>query len=1086
MSSPGPEAERTSAKPRDGSGFWRGGRGRRGHDGRSQDDGYRYDGYPGDGYPEPGFQDERNRDGRHAGGRRPDGQRPDARMPDLNSYEERELRQRQNLQRLFQEQEEAERRQAGPGPGGAGPAGGAERRRPDPRPDPRPGEARRPDQHYQGPPGAGPREPEPGWPDQRGARRQDAGQRNWGQRTTIPRDAPDRRSGGPPGGGVADPRGAGYPDPRGPGPGSRDPRGPSPGLQDPRDPDSDRQRFRHSRPGPADPRDPGGGYADPRDSGARRRPGDPGRGYPPAGYPAAPGASPWPSAPPPGQARANAHGPRQAPTDRFPEAPGPGYRHPGQPGADEASQATAGSWPPPAGPGQPTQRTTVQRFLDPRFLDPRRRGGRPTRPEPAGDRGGPERPPREEWYSDEPHTGQWSLAELYPGGSYPGQWYPGQTLPFERQQGRHRPGGPAADPRPPGAGQRGPGEAGPAMARGGPGLADAPYPTGIAGPGDAGLIAQGPTAEAFLTEATEAGTYGWQVTRRDRERRPAGYPGERRGPPEAAGTAETVPRSRVASVSLVRSSSVMAIGTLASRITGLLRTLVLVAALGQGALANSYNYANTMPNTIYNIAIGGILTSVIVPLLIGAAKRERDGGQRYDQRMFTLSTIALLAITVLAVLAAGPIARFYDPRATGDSEHVLVIFAYFFAPQIFFYGMSSLYGAILNARGHFASPMWTPVVNNMVVILVTGAYFVIAGKGQTPSTITPFEVRLLGIGTTLGIVAQTAAMIPSVRRVGFKWRPRFDFRWSEIHEIGRMSGWMLAYVLTTQVAFLVTSRVASQVEKAPSAVAVGAGFSAYQYAWLLFQLPYAIVAISVITALLPRMSANAVNRRFDLVRADFSTGVRLGSVIVVPASLILAVLGPPIAQVLLSWGSNTETNAYFLGLVFSVFSLGLVPYMLFQLLLRVYYALHDSKTPALIGVATMITNVAANYLALLLPPTDTILALAAGFGLSNVVGVLIAWPSLSRRMGGLGGHLITRSLVRMHAAAVPAALFALTVALLIGTKDGATFLPDKVAAGVIAAIGGGGAVLIYWMFAKATRLTELTDLVASVRSRLGR
>jgi putative peptidoglycan lipid II flippase len=302
-----------------------------------------------------------------------------------------------------------------------------------------------------------------------------------------------------------------------------------------------------------------------------------------------------------------------------------------------------------------------------------------------------------------------------------------------------------------------------------------------------------------------------------------------------------------------------------------------------------------------------------------------------------------------------------------------------------------------------------------------------------------------------------------------------------------MSSWMLAYVVTTQVAFLVTSRVASQVEKAPAAVAVGAGFSAYQYAWLLFQLPYAIVAISVITALLPRMSANAVNRRFDLVRADFSTGVRLGSVIVVPASLILAVLGPPIAQVLLSWGSNTENNAYFLGLLFSVFSLGLVPYMLFQLLLRVYYALHDSKTPALIGVVTMLVNVAANYLALaLLPPADTILALAAGFGLANTAGVLIAWPSLSRRVGGLGGHLITRSLVRMHAAAIPAALFALTVALLIGTRDGATFLPDRVSAAVIVVVGGGGALLVYWLFAKATHLTELTDLLGSVRSRLGR
>lgn len=227
-------------------------------------------------------------------------------------------------------------------------------------------------------------------------------------------------------------------------------------------------------------------------------------------------------------------------------------------------------------------------------------------------------------------------------------------------------------------------------------------------------------------------------------------------------------------------------------------------------------------------------------------------------------------------------------------------------------------------------------------------------------------------------------------------------------------------------------------------------------------------------------------RRFDLV-SDFATGIRLGSVIVVPASLILAVLGPPLALALLSWGSNTENNAYFLGLLFSVFTLGLVPYMLFQLLLRVYYSLHDSKTPALIGVATMIASVACNYLALaLLPPADTILALAAGFGVSNIVGVMIAWPSLSRRLGGLGGREIGRSLLRMHAAALPAALFALNIAVVIGTKDGTTFLPDRLASAFTVAAGGAGALMIYWLFAKATHLTELTDLLASVRSRLGR
>ena len=536
--------------------------------------------------------------------------------------------------------------------------------------------------------------------------------------------------------------------------------------------------------------------------------------------------------------------------------------------------------------------------------------------------------------------------------------------------------------------------------------------------------------------------------------------------------------------SLVRSSSVMALGTLASRVTGLLRTLVLVPAIGQVALANSYNYANTLPNTVYNLAIGGILTSVIVPLLVNAAKRDSDRGEKYDQRLFTLVTVFLFVITLIATLVAAPIAHLYDPKPGSPAAgHVLVVLAYFFVPQIFFYGVTSLAGAILNARGHFAAPMWTPVVNNVVVIAVTVAFMVFAGTHQKASTVSSFDLTLLGLGTTLGIVAQTVALIPALRRVGFRWRPRFDFKREDVAEIGRMSGWMFCYVLTTQVAYLVTAIVLSYAEKSKQAQAAGAGYSAYSYAWLLFQLPYAVIAISVITALLPRMSANAADRRYDLVRSDFSSGVRLGSVIVAPAALVLAVLGPSLAELLLSYGNNNVVHARYLGMVFAVFSVGLMPYMLFQLLLRVFYALHDSKTPALIGVATMVTNAAANLLAAaVFPPTVRVAALGAGFGLSNLVGTAIAWRVLSVRLGGLGGRVIGRSLLRMHVAALPAAIFALAVVAAVtwalSTARSGAFL--------IVVFGGAGALLCYLAAARALRLAEVTDLIGMVRSRLRR
>src|SRR5215467_1413662 len=435
------------------------------------------------------------------------------------------------------------------------------------------------------------------------------------------------------------------------------------------------------------------------------------------------------------------------------------------------------------------------------------------------------------------------------------------------------------------------------------------------------------------------------------------------------------------SVSVVRSSSVMALGTIASRGTGFLRTLVLVYALGVGSVSIAYNNANTLPNTVYDLMLGGILTSIIVPLLVNAAKRDADGGEAYDQGTFTLTTLALFVLTVIATLAASLLVSLYAHSITGEQRNLMVIFAYFFIPQIFFYGMSSLAGAVLNARGHFAAPMWTPVINNSVVIAVLLLFIITGGIGESAASITAGQVQLLGFGTTLGIIAQTAALVPFLRKVGFRWHPRFDFRRAEVTEIRRMAGPLFGYILTTQVAFLVVQNVAN----AASNHASFDGFPAYSYAWQLFQLPYAVVGISVITALLPRMSAHASEKNYPLVRSDFSGGVRLSSVIVVPAALVLAVLGPALAEALLGYGSTSVAEAHYIGLVFSVVSLGLVPYMMFQLMLRVFYAMHDSRTPMFIGVAVMATNIAFSLLALaVLPAGHVVEGVAAAFGLASV------------------------------------------------------------------------------------------------------
>ncbi len=551
--------------------------------------------------------------------------------------------------------------------------------------------------------------------------------------------------------------------------------------------------------------------------------------------------------------------------------------------------------------------------------------------------------------------------------------------------------------------------------------------------------------------------------------RPSSWPG--RGPRRSPAPGES-------DASLLRSSGGMALGTLASRITGFLRTLLLAYAIGSADLGNAYNDANTLPNVVYDLMLGGILTSVVVPLLVAAARRDPDRGEGYFQRIFTLGVMALGAITLVATLAAALIVDLYAGSIPGAERHVMVVFAYFFIPQIFFYGVSSLAGAILNARGRFAAPMWTPVINNVVVILILLMYVAVAGLGHTPANITPGEVRLLGIGTTLGIIAQTAALLPALLRSGFRPRPTFSFRRAEIAEIGRMAGWLAGYVVTTQVAFFTTVRVANNA----SVHAPTAGFSAYTYAYQLFQMPYAIVGISVITALLPRMAAHASARRYSRVRADFSTGVRLSSVIVVPSALLLAVLGGPLAEMLFRHGSTTLAGAHYIGDVFSVFALGLVPYMTFQLLLRVFYSLHDSRTPFFIGVATMTTSITLNVIALTtLPAAHVVEGLAASFGLANLVGAILAWRLLIRRVGSLDGRAITRSLVKMYVAAIPAALFALEMGFAVGV----VIHPGFAYGLVTVLLGGGGGLLLYVLFARGLHLREIANLMATIGGRFG-
>jgi putative peptidoglycan lipid II flippase len=541
--------------------------------------------------------------------------------------------------------------------------------------------------------------------------------------------------------------------------------------------------------------------------------------------------------------------------------------------------------------------------------------------------------------------------------------------------------------------------------------------------------------------------------------------------------------SRGAPPSVLRSTGVMAIGTIASRGTGFLRTLVLLAALGSAQLGDAYNIPNTVPNAIYDLLLGGVLTSVVVPLLVKAARDDGDGGVAYAQRLLTIVAVVLGACTIVAVIAAPWIVDLYAGRFTQPQHQLAVVFARYFLPQILFYGLSATIGAILNVRGRFAAPMWAPVLNNVVVIGVGLAFISISSRSSSVA-LTSGQRTLLGVGTTAGVVLQTVALWPSLRAAGFRYRPRFDWRGVGLGQAGRLAGWVLVYVAVNQVGLVVITNLggASERTAVEHHLTSGVSYTAYLSAYQLVQLPYAIVAVSVITALLPRMSAHAVDGNLAGVRADLSAGLRTTAAAVVPAVAGMLALAPQIAIVALRHRQITPSDARYIGYVLMAFALGLVPFAAFQLQLRAFYALRDTRTPALINIVATAVNIGADIaLYELLQPRWRVVGLALGFGASYWVALVLTSRALGRRIDGLDGYRVVRTYIRLVVASAIAGGLALAVARVIVRELGDGFTGSLVAL----ALGTGIGVLMLLGLAHRMRIGELTQLVGAIRGRLG-
>ena len=548
---------------------------------------------------------------------------------------------------------------------------------------------------------------------------------------------------------------------------------------------------------------------------------------------------------------------------------------------------------------------------------------------------------------------------------------------------------------------------------------------------------------------------------------------------------------------LLGPSTVMATGTVVSRITGIARDIALAAALGFYLVSDAYSLGNSLPTIIYILVVGGALNAVFIPQLVRRMEKDDDGGNAYADRLITLTGSALLALSILAVVAAPWIVDLYTPADYPQSQYDLAVaFARLCLPQIFFYGAYTMLSQVLNARGTFGAPMFAPIANNVVAITTFVLFIIVAGtSAAADGALTTGQVLLLGIGTTAGVVVQAAILVPVLGRAGYRWRPRFDWKGQGLGKAAKLAGWTVGLVLVNQITYLVITRLAAQANvDAAASSATAAGITTYQKAHLVFMLPHSVITISIVTALLPALSRLAHEGKLKEVGEDVAGAMRLVAALVVPIAAMLFVLGSDVSVLLFGYGAATTDQAAVMGDVVSIFMIGLLPFTLFYVLLRGFYAMEDTRTPFVVTVIFSVIMLAL-VLSLFAFLTDLgvtsaggpqIAGIALGYVLAYWCGFVVLWWWLAHRLGSLQSGATMWVLLRLLIAGGIAVLVAgvtrtATLDLLI--SDGLNTQLTSLVLMMAAVIVG---VPTFFFAAWLLRVREVSAAVAMVKSRVVR
>lgn len=535
----------------------------------------------------------------------------------------------------------------------------------------------------------------------------------------------------------------------------------------------------------------------------------------------------------------------------------------------------------------------------------------------------------------------------------------------------------------------------------------------------------------------------------------------------------------------------MATGTIISRVTGVLRDVAAAAALGFYLVADAFSLGNSLPTIIYILVIGGALNAVFVPQLVRRMADDSDGGKAYADRLLTFAGLGLLALSVAAVLAAPLVVDLYTPADYPQNEFDLAVaFARLCLPQIFFYGLYAMLSQVLNARGHFGMPMFAPIANNVVAISTFLLFIAVAGtSAAADGVLTDQQVLILGVGTSAGVMTQALILIPVLRRHGFHWKPRFDWRDGGLGKAGTLALWTIGLVLVNQATYVVVTRLATQANvDAAAAGLTAAGLTTYQKAHLVFMLPHSVITISIVTAMLPALSRLAHAGHLRQVGTDIASTMRLVAALIIPISAVLLVSGSGVSVLLFGYGAATPQQASLMGQIVSVFMVGLLPFTLFYVLMRGFYALEDTRTPFLVTVAFSAAwlAMAVPVFRLVGPGGPQVASIALAYGLSYWLGCAATWILLARRLGGLDSRRTVRAILRMLVAGIVALAVMLTGQSVMGRALPPSFVDDRLGVLTTVSVVSVLGVLAYLACSRILRIAEVTEVMGLVRRRTRR